>query len=162
MKRPLCLCLFSLLCLTYSHTQTYAGVAFGLPTFNVHLGFRDAAAAGDLRVRFSSDFNTDATLAADLLFDVATITSDIRAYVGIAPEFFYFENSGNSYTYLGLGGAGLLGGRWQLSPQWHVFAEGGGAMRYGWTVAGVSTGESAHSGSWFGDGRASLGVGITF
>lgn len=153
------ICLLSLLCLTYSHAQTYAGVAFGLPTFNIHLGFRDAAAAGDLRVRFSSDLNTDATIAADFLFDVTAITPDIQAYVGVSPEFRYFENNKNSNTYLGLGGAGLLGGRWQLSQRWHVFAEGGGALHYGWTVAGVS---GNFDRGWFSDGRASLGVGITF
>lgn len=161
MKRALIL--FSLLSLTCGHAQTYAGVAFGLPTFNIHLGFRDAAAAGDLRVRFSSDFSSDTILAADLLFDVATITPDIRAYVGVAPELSYFRTSDNNYAYFGLGGAGLLGGRWQLSPQWHIFAEGGGAVRYGWNIAGDSDGvSSSFDHGWFGDGRASLGVGITF
>jgi len=153
MKSRLCLCLFGLLC-CHGHAQTYAGVAFGLPTFNIHLGLRDAAAAGDLRVRFSSDFNTDTILAADLLFDVATITPAIRAYVGVAPELSFFSASRSDY--LGLGGAGLLGGRWQLGQQWHVFAEGGGALRYGWVLEG-----DANRG-WFSDGRASLGVGISF
>jgi hypothetical protein len=147
-------CLLSLLCLTHGYAQTYAGVAFGLPTFNIHLGFRDAAAAGDLRVRFSSDFDSDTILAADLLFDVATITPDIRAYVGVAPELSVFSVS--SSDYFGLGGAGLLGGRWQLGSQWHVFAEGGGAVRYGWVLEGEG------NRGWFADGRASLGIGITF
>jgi hypothetical protein len=148
------MCLLSLWCLSFSYAQTYGGVSFGLPTVNVHLGFRDAAAAGDLRLRFSSNFDTDVIVAADLLFDVATISNDISAYVGVAPELSFFTASNSDY--FGLGGAGLLGGRWQLSPQWHVFAEGGGAARYGWVLEGSS------NGGWFGDGRAALGVGITF
>lgn len=67
--------------------------------------------------------NFDLILAADLLFNVATISQDLTACVGVAPELSYFQadDAGISYYFLGLGAAGFTGLNFRSSSSLSVF-----------------------------------------
>jgi hypothetical protein len=129
------------------------------------VGFQDPVAGGDLRVRVSASFydNFDLRLAADLLFNVATLSQDLTAYVGIAPELSYFQDDSAevSYDFFGLGAAGFTGLNFRLSRNLSIFAEAGGAFRYGFLLEDTPA-QSDVSSNLFGSWRAALGVGFYF
>ncbi|MEM7734378.1 MAG: hypothetical protein AAF267_01190 [Deinococcota bacterium] len=152
------------LCLTavqQGYADTYAGLSFGLPTLSAYLGFQDDVAGGDLRVRVGADLYDDFELdiGVDLLFDIAQLAPNIDVYVGVGPEISFFEEE--NISFFGLGAMGTVGLEYAFSEQLAVFAEAGGAARYGFATEGVTANDSGigdASDGFYSRFRATLGV----